>query len=159
MPAEDLWRLQHTFTYTCAAATAFLVVTVQRTPRKADDTLEGVELMTHTGGNSDDPMRIGGVGRTRRPDDADAVASVEADATQGVEASSGASAPGDTEAIAQALASGAIDADQARAQLVEQMVRAQLPADADPALVAEIQTEVEALLEGDPLLDALLRPT
>jgi hypothetical protein len=63
-----------------------------------------------------------------------------------------------TEAIASALASGAIDPETARAQLIDQAVRSQLPHDASPATVAAIRAEVEALLRNDPLLEQLLRP-
>jgi hypothetical protein len=101
-------------------------------------------------------MRIGGVGRTQRPDAPDTVGPVDAEPTQAVEGSQSVAAPGSTDAIAEALASGAIDAAEARAQLIEQAVRAQLPAGADPALAAELTAEVAALLEADPLLEALL---
>jgi hypothetical protein len=115
--------------------------------------------MTHTGGNSDDPMRIAGVTRTPRTGGAEAVAPADAEATQGIAASGSAAALASTDAIADALANGAIDAAEARAQLIEQSVRAQLPTGADPALVAEVRAQVEALLQGDPLLESLLRST
>jgi hypothetical protein len=114
--------------------------------------------MTHTGGNADDPFRIGGVAHTPRTGGPEAIAPAEAEATQGIEVAEGTAPAGSIEAVAEALAAGAIDADQARAQIIEQMVRAQLPAGSDPALVAEVRAEVEALLEGDPLLESLLRP-
>ena len=63
-----------------------------------------------------------------------------------------------TEAIASALASGAIDPETARAQLIDHAVRSQLPHDAPPATVAAIRAEVEALLRDDPVLERLLRP-
>ena len=114
--------------------------------------------MTHAGGDPDDPMRIGGVGRTQRPEGPEAAGAVDVEQAQGIEASSGAAAAQSTDAIADALATGAIDAAEARAALIEQVVRAQVPAGADPAFVAELQAEVAALLESDPLLEALLRP-
>ena len=60
-------------------------------------------------------------------------------------------------AISEALATGAIDAETARVQLVEAIVAAQMPAGADPALWSEIRAEVEALLAGDPTIADLLR--
>jgi len=63
-----------------------------------------------------------------------------------------------TEAIASALASGSLDPQTARAQLIDHAVRSQLPPDASPATVAAIRAEVEALLQDDPLLEQLLRP-
>ncbi len=63
-----------------------------------------------------------------------------------------------TAAIAADLASGAIDAATARARLIEQAVRAQLPPGASPALLAAIRAEVEDLLRDDPVLERLLRP-
>lgn len=63
-----------------------------------------------------------------------------------------------TEAIAEALGSGAIDPQTARARLIEHAVRAQLPPDASPATIAAIRAEVEDLLRHDPVLEQLLRP-
>lgn len=69
-----------------------------------------------------------------------------------------ASGPMDTEAIASALSHGTLDAAQARAQLIDQAVQAQLPPDAAPETIAAIRAEVEALLAGDPVLERLLQP-
>ncbi len=63
-----------------------------------------------------------------------------------------------TDAIASALASGAIDAQTARAQLIDLAVRAQVPRDAPAATIDAIRAEVEALLGNNPMLDRLLRP-
>lgn len=65
---------------------------------------------------------------------------------------------GGTAAIAQALASGAIDAATAERLLIDEAVRASLPPNSDPALVAALRAEVEAVLTGDPTIAALLQP-
>lgn len=62
------------------------------------------------------------------------------------------------DAITEALASGAIDAQVATEQLIERTVRAQLPPDAAPELIAAVRAEVEAVLASDPMLERLLRP-
>jgi hypothetical protein len=69
----------------------------------------------------------------------------------------GPGAMGGPEAIADALATGAIDSDEARAALIAEAVRAHLPADADPILVSRIRADVEAILADDPTLAELLR--
>jgi hypothetical protein len=61
-------------------------------------------------------------------------------------------------AIAEALRTGRLTPIEARGQLVETIVRAQLPKHADPALVEEVRAEVEDLLGDDPTLAALLEP-
>jgi hypothetical protein len=70
----------------------------------------------------------------------------------------GVDAPTPTDAIAQALAAGEIDADQARAQLIDAAVAAQLPPDVDPAVAADLRAEVAAALAADPTLERLLTP-
>jgi hypothetical protein len=72
-------------------------------------------------------------------------------------AADGAGALGGAEAIAEALATGAIDGDEARAALIAEAVQAHLPADADPLLVSRIRADVEAMLAADPTLTELLR--
>ena len=62
------------------------------------------------------------------------------------------------QALTEALAAGAIDADAARSQLIAAVVRAQAPAGADPAVWRSIEAEVMALLADDPILADLLRP-
>jgi hypothetical protein len=62
------------------------------------------------------------------------------------------------DAIADALASGAIDPATARSQLVDAALAAQLPPGTDPALFAELRAEVEAMLFADPVLARLLTP-
>ena len=64
---------------------------------------------------------------------------------------------GEPAAIADALAAGAIDAEAAKAQLIDAVVTAQLPADAPPALFAALRDQVAAMLAQSPLLDDLLR--
>jgi hypothetical protein len=112
--------------------------------------------MTNHGGHSDDPLRIGRLLGALRPDGAEPIAPAEA--TREVEGTQAAAEADSIDTITRALANGAIDAGEARARLIEHTVRAQLPANADPALVAEIRAEVEASLAADPLLESLLRP-
>jgi hypothetical protein len=69
----------------------------------------------------------------------------------------GAGATGGPAAIADALAAGAIDGDEARAALIAEAVQAHLPADADPILVSRIRADVEAMLADDPVIAELLR--
>ena len=64
---------------------------------------------------------------------------------------------GEPAAIADALAAGAIDAETAKAQLIDAVVAAQLPADAPPALFVALRDQVAAMLAQSPLLDDLLR--
>jgi hypothetical protein len=60
-------------------------------------------------------------------------------------------------ALAEALRAGSIDAAQAQALLVDQVVRAQLGPDASPELVERVRAEIEQLLADDPVLADLLR--
>lgn len=69
----------------------------------------------------------------------------------------GPGAMGGPEAIADALATGAIDGDEARAALIAAAVQAHLPADVDPILLSRIRADVEAMLADDPVLAELLR--
>jgi hypothetical protein len=59
--------------------------------------------------------------------------------------------------ITNALATGAIDADTARSQLIDAVVASQMPPGADPAVWQAIRAEVEALVVGDPTIADLLR--
>jgi hypothetical protein len=108
--------------------------------------------MTNGGGANDpDALRIhrlGGAGAATAVEGSEAADA--ATAADGVAPTSG------IDAVAEALATGAIDATEARARLVDEMVRASLPAGSDPALVEEIRAQVEALLAGDPTLERLL---
>lgn len=61
-------------------------------------------------------------------------------------------------ALTEALATGAIDAETARGELIATIVRAQAPAGADPAVWQAIEADVRALLADDPILADLLRP-
>lgn len=118
-------------------------------------------------GNGDptDPLRaVGGRStgpvshpETITPSDAAAPADGSTAAQATTQAASVAGSP-ETDAIAAALASGAIDPQTARAQLIELAVRARLPHDASPATISAVRAEVEALLVGNPLLERLLRP-
>lgn len=115
-------------------------------------------------GNDDDPLRIGGVARpagtgATTPAEATAGAVAAAEAGTGV-------APADrvqseavnpTASVAEALATGAIDGDAALRALVEQATAAVLGPAADPAQVAAVRAEVQALLADDPTLASLLR--
>jgi hypothetical protein len=115
--------------------------------------------MTSSGKDPDD-LRVGAISGAERatgPEAAEAV--VGASGTRGAAAVDGVGEAGSvrgTEAITSALASGAIDAAEARSLLIEDAVRAQLPAGADAATIAAIREEVEAVLAADPTLDALL---
>ena len=60
--------------------------------------------------------------------------------------------------VAAAVRSGRITPAQAQAQIIEQVVGEQLPPNASPEFVEQVRAEVEALLEGDPVLEELLRP-
>lgn len=108
----------------------------------------------------DDPLRIGrlrsgatgAVDRAGRAEGAQATTPVE-----GTAASAEVTEARATDAIAEALSAGAIDAEQVKAELIAQAVHAQLGPGADPEFVADVTAEIEALLAGDPTLDALLR--
>lgn len=109
--------------------------------------------MTNSG-PSDPLERIGGA-KIAATDAASA-----ADGASAVESAPAVDAPAasSTDAIAQALANGEIDPAQAKSALIDAAVAAQLPANADPVLAAEIRAQVEAALEADPTLAALLTP-
>ena len=62
-----------------------------------------------------------------------------------------------TQEVAAALDAGRIDAEQARAALIEQAIAEQLGPGADPALVAELRADLQAALADDPTIAALLR--
>ncbi len=59
--------------------------------------------------------------------------------------------------IRDSLASGTIDVSSAREQLIDHVVRAQLPAGTSEGLVAQLREQVGQLLEHDPTLARLLR--
>lgn len=127
--------------------------------------------MPHPGDDDPQDMRISGLTGSKPAPQADPTQGAAAsEATEGVldaqsvsgaatvEGADAVGGPGSTEAIAQALASGAISAEEAKARLIDEAVRSQLPADADPALVESVRAEVEASLYGDPTLARLLSP-
>lgn len=80
----------------------------------------------------------------------------EIEAAAATEGAQAAGEVGGTQQVSQALAAGQIDAKQATAALIEQALAEHLPADADPALVAEVRADLEAALAGDPTLNSLL---
>jgi hypothetical protein len=104
--------------------------------------------------NDDDPLRIGAVGRPvgasapAAAEGAQHVAAVDRVATEGTLGA---------EAVAEALAAGTIDGELALRTLVDQTAASVLGPGADPATVAAVRAEVEALLADDPTLAALLR--
>lgn len=100
--------------------------------------------------------RSAGAERTQAVDAAPALDS--AAAIEGTAPSGEVAAADPLRALTEALATGAIDADEARSQLVAAVVRAQAPAGADPAVWRSIEAEVLALLADDPVLADLLRP-
>lgn len=115
-------------------------------------------------GDPTDPLGPIGLGRPGALNPADPAAGPQGpEGVDGVGAAQRADAAGaageatGTEAIASALASGAIDPPTARAQLIEQAVRARLPADASPEAIAAVRAEVEALVGSAPVLELLLR--
>lgn len=118
--------------------------------------------------HDDDPSEnsalsgLRGVGRSAGATRTEAVDAAQAlDSAAAIEgaAAAGAVAPADPlQALTEALAVGAIDADTARSQLIAAVVRTQAPAGADPAVWRSIEAEVMALLAEDPVLADLLRP-
>lgn len=94
---------------------------------------------------------VGGPKPAAATDAADA-----AEATAPTDATASVDAPSPNTAIAEALRAGEITPEQAQAQIIDEVVRNQLGADAPDKLVESVRTEVAALLEGDPALMALL---
>jgi hypothetical protein len=101
----------------------------------------------------EDDFRIGRVSHSEAPTAVDA--DVEVGQSEAVDKSDAVGSSSHIDEIAHALASGAIDPADARAQLIARAVESQLPG-LDPEAIAEIRAEVEALLEADPLLERLL---
>jgi len=82
----------------------------------------------------------------------------EAGATSAIDGVDATTAPDADLRISEDLAAGRIDTDAALAQLVDETLAAQLPADAPPELVEQLRTEIAAVLAGDPTVASLLRP-
>lgn len=61
-------------------------------------------------------------------------------------------------AIAEALASGALDPVAAQQLLIDQVLAEQLPPDIAPEQLERLRGELAALLQGDPALLGLLQP-
>lgn len=103
-----------------------------------------------------------GVGRSAGPGPTESVdatpALASADAVEQAAASAEVAATDPLQALTAALATGAIDAETARGELIATIVRAQAPAGADPAVWQAIEADVRALLADDPVLADLLRP-
>jgi hypothetical protein len=81
------------------------------------------------------------------------------DAAAGVQGSGsidGTAASAANRAIAEGLASGAIDAARAQQLLIDQVLAEQLPPDLAPEQLERLRGELAALLEGDPALTSLL---
>lgn len=101
---------------------------------------------------------VGAAKAPKRAEGAQAVDDVDASqAADGAQSVSAVASEADL-ALAQALSTGAVDPASARAQLIEEVVRGQLPEDASPELIERVRGEVEALLADDPTLAALLDP-
>ena len=100
--------------------------------------------------SSSDEIELGPTGPAGKPDEAPAVTAADAIVTSATEASLSSS-----EAIAQALASGQIDAVAAQQLLIDQIV-AELPG--SPAELARIRQKVAEMLSDDPTLARLLSP-
>ena len=88
----------------------------------------------------------------------DAAASAGAAAVEPSAAPTEVGAADPLQALTEALATGAIDAEAARGELIATIVRAQAPAGADPSVWQAIEADVRALLADDPILADLLRP-
>jgi hypothetical protein len=86
----------------------------------------------------------------------DAIEGVAGDAA--VEGSAGVEEAAANRAIAEGLASGALDPVTAQQLLIEQVLLEQLPPDLAPEQLERLRGELAALLEGDPALSALLQP-
>ncbi len=114
----------------------------------------------------DDDLGIGAIRRSGESAPADPAAPVQGpEAATPTEAASGvdpAAALGSAtlglDALTEALASGAISPVEAKAQLIDQVVASQLPADADPAVIEAVRAQVSDLLADDPTLARLLDP-
>ncbi len=76
---------------------------------------------------------------------------------QAIGETEGIDAPTEIARIRDSLASGSIDVSGAREQLIDHVVRAQLPASAGDDLITEIREQVSQLLDHDPTLARLLR--
>ena len=108
------------------------------------------------GGSPIDGIGAGGAKPVHSVESTEAVSG--ADSVEAVDSTEAVSAAGPTDALAEALAAGSIDPQTARAQLIDQVVRAQLPENAPAELVEDVRADVEALLVGDPTLQRLLQP-
>jgi hypothetical protein len=75
-----------------------------------------------------------------------------------VEASGAIEEPSANRAIAEGLASGALDPVAAQQLLIEQVLLEQLPPDLAPEQLERLRGELAALLEADPALSGLLQP-
>lgn len=104
---------------------------------------------------------VGGTSGTTATQQAQAAEGVEAaDAAGGVEGADAVEGDGVSSAdaiMAQQIAAGALDSDQAAAQLIDEVVRAQLP-EGTPEQIEALKGELAALLVDDPTLAGLLRP-
>ena len=103
----------------------------------------------------DDEIELSGPQGLQGVAGAQGVASVSASAAASTEALSGAGAVDSDTAIAEALSVGRIDATQAQALLIEQIIAEQIPSGA-PDLVERLRVELNKQLSGDPTLAALL---
>ncbi|MEM6290265.1 MAG: hypothetical protein AAGA54_03340 [Myxococcota bacterium] len=114
----------------------------------------------------DDDLGIGAIKRSGESAPADPAAPVQgpeaAASTEAAAAVDRAAAPGTDplglDALTEALASGAISPVEAKAQLIDQVVASQLPADADPAVIEAVRAQVGDLLADDPTIARLLDP-
>lgn len=101
---------------------------------------------------------VGGTSGAKGPQQAEGVEA--ADAAGGVDAAGAVEGDEVSSAdaiMAQQIAAGALDADQAASQLIDEVVRAQLP-QGTPEQIEALKEELAALLADDPTLGGLLRP-
>ncbi len=123
--------------------------------------------MGNAGNHDPSDIRVGAIGSSQSSTPSEATAEVEAlesaqesasaSATTAIDPSAGPQQTQGSQAVAAALGAGTIDSAQAKAQLIDQALRSQLPPGADPATVAALRAQVEALLANDPVLEDLLR--
>lgn len=121
--------------------------------------------MTNSGGgDASDPLRpVGPRARANPMQGASRAQGVQradgpeaSSSTAAVDPAGAAARASGTDGIAEALAAGTIDPATARAQLIDEAIAASLPPGSDPALVADLRAEIEAVLAADPTLERLL---
>lgn len=124
--------------------------------------------------NPDDKLRIARLQRTEAPQTASEVAdsgepeispaggiagvqsTQDAQKIEQIAATSDINQANPLAALTEAIATGAINTEDARERLIDQIVRSQLPADTPPTTLERIRSEVAEMLHLDPTLKLLL---